>query len=238
LLSDEGSHVIRRLGLINEGVLADHAFYGIKPNPRHVDLPYPGVFVLDRAGRVAHKRFHESYRVRDTGAGLLDRVLGIAAPGRGAQARTEGDAVRVRAWLDSPTYAWFQRLNLFVEIEIAEGYHVYGDPAPAGSVPLSVRVDPIEGLEVEAMTWPAPHRCVPDGLTEEALLHEGTIRGVSALTFAGAPGAGDHVIRVTVELQACSDALCFPPARMTLALPIGEVALVDRALPTEAATPR
>src|SRR5207244_2571760 len=48
LLSDEGSHAMRGLGLINDRVQEDHAVYGIKPNARHVNLPYPGVFVLDR----------------------------------------------------------------------------------------------------------------------------------------------------------------------------------------------
>ena len=41
--------MIRALGLINERVQEDHAVYGIKPNARHVDLPYPGVFVLVHA---------------------------------------------------------------------------------------------------------------------------------------------------------------------------------------------
>ena len=58
------------LGLINERVQEDHAYYGIQPNPKHVNLPYPGVFVLDAAGTITHKRFHQSYRVRDTGAGI------------------------------------------------------------------------------------------------------------------------------------------------------------------------
>ena len=42
---------MRGLGLINERVQEDHAAYGIPPNPRHVNLPYPGVFVLDARGR-------------------------------------------------------------------------------------------------------------------------------------------------------------------------------------------
>ena len=158
LLSDEGSRTMRRLGLINEGVLEDHAFYGIKPNPRHTDLPYPGVYVLDRAGVISHKRFHESYRERDTGAGLLGRVLDIAAPVPDAEARIDREAVHVRGRLDSPTYAWFQKLNLLVDVEVAPGYHVYGDRAPAGSVPLSVRVDLIDGLEIGTMAWPADRK--------------------------------------------------------------------------------
>jgi hypothetical protein len=39
---DEGSHVMRGWGLINDRVQEDHAVYGIKPNARHVNLPYPG----------------------------------------------------------------------------------------------------------------------------------------------------------------------------------------------------
>ena len=116
LLSDEGSHVIRRLGLLNERVQEDHAVYGIPPNPRHVGVPYPGVFVLDERGVVVGKRFHDSYRERDTGSGLIAQTLTTleAIPVEGAF--STGDPVRIRAWLDSPTYAWFQRLLLTIEV--------------------------------------------------------------------------------------------------------------------------
>src|SRR5262249_12115064 len=121
LLSDEGSLVMRRLGLINERVQEDHAVYGIAPSARHVNLPYPGAFVLDETGRITHKRFHESYRERDTGAGLIAETLGIFVGGRDGEMAAEGDTVRVRAWLDSPTYCAFQRLHLTVELAVAPG---------------------------------------------------------------------------------------------------------------------
>ncbi len=87
LLSDEGSRVIRQLGLINERVQEDHAVYGIKPNPRHVDLPYPGVFVLDEDGIIVHKRFHESYRERRILSARGDRPWISAADLRRATRR-------------------------------------------------------------------------------------------------------------------------------------------------------
>ena len=96
LLSDEGSHVIRELGLINEHVQEDHAVYGIKPSPRHVDLPYPGVFVLDKAGTIAQKRFHTSYRERDTGGALLATTLGILESPSQASFATHSEAVERR----------------------------------------------------------------------------------------------------------------------------------------------
>lgn len=70
--------MIRRLGLLNERVAEDHAVYEIAANPRHVGLPYPGVFVLDEEGVIVQKRFHESYRERDTGAGVVAQTLGLS----------------------------------------------------------------------------------------------------------------------------------------------------------------
>jgi hypothetical protein len=232
LLSDEGSRVIRQLGLINERVQEDHAVYGIKPNPRHVDLPYPGVFVLDEAGVIVQKRFHASYRERDTGGALLATALGILEPGSSPSAASAGEAVAVRAWLDSPTYSFFQRLHVHVELHVAPGFHVYGAPAPDGMAALAARVAPIDGVEVGPASWPAAHAARLAGLDEEVSLHEGTIRGSLPLTFAAAPGAGDHEVKLEVTYQACSDALCLPSRTLQLTLPVTEVALVDRTLPT------
>jgi hypothetical protein len=233
LLSDEGSRVIRELGLINEHVQEDHAVYGIKPSPRHVDLPYPGVFVLDKAGTIAKKRFHTSYRERDTGGALLATTLGILASPAQASFATPSESVVVRAWLDSPTYSFFQRLHAHVELRVAPGFHVYGVPTPAGMLSLSARVAPIDGLEVGPASWPAAHTHHLEDLGEETGLYEGTIHGSLPLTFAAAPGAGDHEVKLEVRYQACSDAVCLPPSTVQLSLPVREVALVDRTLPTD-----
>lgn len=98
--------MIRQLGFINEHVQEDHAVYGIKPSSRHVDLPYPGVFVLDEAGVIVQKRFHASYRERDTGGALLATALGILESGSSPSAASADEAVAVRAWLtDTPNLA-------------------------------------------------------------------------------------------------------------------------------------
>jgi peroxiredoxin len=232
LLSDQGSHVMRALGLINDHVGEDHAFYGIAASARHVGLPYPGIFVLDRHGLIVHKQFHESYRVRDTGAGALTQLLGLTPARRGADDSAALDGVQVRAWLDSPTYSWFQRLKLTVELVVESGLHVYGHPAPDGCMPISGTVDPIDGLDVGPVEWPRPGRLKIQGLTDELAVHEGTIHGSVPLVFSGAPGAGDRVVRVTVRFQPCSGSWCLPPRSVDLELPVREIALVDRVLPT------
>jgi len=217
LLSDEGSHVIRRLGLINERVQEDHAVYGIKPDPRHTNLPYPGVFVLDESGVIVRKRFHESYRERDGGVTLLAQTMGIEDEAPGPVTRAPGDPARVVAWLSSPAYSFFQRLQLNIEIQLAPGLRVHTPPAPSGIVPVTVRVSEIPGVEVGPIEW-APVRA-------------GFLRGSLPLTFAAAPGGGDLTLRVTVAYQARSESACLPPSSDEIDLFIKEIAMVDRTLP-------
>jgi len=233
LLSDEGSRVIRQLGLINEHVQEDHAVYGIKPNPRHVDLPYPGVFVLDENGIIVHKRFHESYRERDTGAALIAQTLGVVETASTSSVGAPGELVSVRAWLDSSTYSFFQRMHVNIEIRIAPGFSVYAGPTPAGMVPLSVHVAPLNGVEIGAAHWPAGNPTKVEGLDDAFSVHEGTVRGFLPLTFAAPPGGGDHTVELDVRYQACGPPGFLPPVSVRLSLPIREVALVDRTLPGE-----
>lgn len=231
LLSDEGSHAIRSLGLLNLHVQEDHAVYGVKPNPRVLGVPYPGTFLLDASGVIVAKRFHTSYRERDTGAGLIAETLGGASPAEGLEPPGVGAPVRVRAWLDSPTYGWFQRVHLRVEVAVAPGFHVYGHPAAEDRVGLSVTVVAMEGVQVGPARWPAPDRVPADGLDEEHGGHQGAVRGVLPLTFTGAPGAGRRAIHATVAFQARDASARLLPSPAPVELAIDEVGLVDRPLP-------
>jgi DsbC/DsbD-like thiol-disulfide interchange protein len=229
--------VIRALGLLNARVQEDHAAYGIAPNPRHVDLPYPGVFVLDRDGVVTDKRFYESYRERETGRGLAAQALGIVTEPSAPVVATGEPGVTAQAWLDSPTYVFFQRLVLTVEVSIARGFHVYGQPAGEGLTPLSVEVDPIPGLEVGPARWPRPQRLEGPGSGARPWVHEGVVRGTVPLTFSAAPGGGDHVLGVSVHYQAGDGASPLVRSAVRLAVPVREAALVGRSLPSPTAKP-
>jgi AhpC/TSA family len=231
LLSDEGSHAMRGLGLINDRVQEDHAVYGIQPNPRHVNLPYPGLFVLDSDGLVTQKRFYESYRERDTGTGLLAQVLGVFKEPSAPVVATSSP-VTVRAWLDSPTYVFFQRLMLTVEVSIDSGFCICAEPARGGATPLSIAIDPLEGLDVGTACWPSSRRIARPGFNDGLWVYEGIVRGTVPLTFAAAPGGGDHIVGVTVRYQACDGASCLDPSSVQLRVPVREAALTGRSLPS------
>jgi len=232
LLSDEGSHVMRRLGLLNERVQEDHAAYGIKPDPRHTNLPYPGVFVLDEAGVIVAKRFHESYRERDSGAALLAQTLRVLEPRPPRAADFPGPSIVVGAWLDSPTYSFFQRMHLNLELRLAPGFRIGAPGAPHGIAPLTVQVAETPGVEAGAAEWPDAEESRRAGQDGPALMHGGTIRGLVPLTFAAAPGAGDLLVTATVSYQLRDDAgRLLEPSSVEVRVCVSELAMVDRTLP-------
>ena len=172
-----------RVGLINERVQEDHAAYGIAPNPRHVDLPYPASSSSTPPASSRRSVLRELPRARYR-HGLVAQAIGIVTTSSAPIA--PGSVVTVRAWLDSPTYAWFQRVALTVEVSVAPGFHVYGQPAATGSAARR-RDRPIAGLEVDSVTWPEPHRLVLPGLGDEMWVHDGTVRERCAHVHRG-PG--------------------------------------------------
>ncbi len=233
LLSDEGSVVIRRLGMLNERVAEHHAFYGVPMRDDVYGVPYPGTFILDEQGIVVERRFEDSYRVRETAVGILESAFGGISESHGAEARAAGQVypdvgggVLARAYLDSPTYRMMQRLRLAVELQIEPGLHVYAEPVPDGYTPLSVEVAPIEGLEVGALAGPEPRPFQVAGLDERFLVYEDTVKVSLPLTFTVA--AEDQTLDVVIRYQACTATECRPPGALCLRLPVARLAHVER----------
>ena len=227
LLADEGSRVIREMGMMDADLDRHHAEFGRQVRDDQRGVTYPAVFLLDGEGNVAAKRFHPRYRIRDTGAGLLATVLGIDESEYGPEAAAETDAVRVRAYFTSPEYRPYQVVPLTVELTIKTGWHVYTPAVPDGYTALSAELAPLEGVDAAAAVWPADHVHHVEGLDETFSVLDGTVRGRIAVTFAVAAGAGDQRPEVVVHFQACSDRACLPPATVRLSLLVREAALAE-----------
>jgi peroxiredoxin len=225
LLSDEGSHTIRRLGLFNEHVYEHHAAYGIPKRDMFWGVPYPGAFLLDEEGRVVEKRFQQSYRERETGVAILEHGFGGKSSLPKTEVRAQDEEVTIRASLESDTYRWFQRLWLTIELSLAPGLHVYGQPIPDGYIPLSVDVAPIDGLEVGAPEFPTPHPYRMEGLDEEFVVYERNVAVSLPLTFT--KEGEDETLHITIRYQACSEEGCFPPQAVHLQIPVKAADLVE-----------
>lgn len=216
LLSDPDSAVIRSLGILNEG-----------SPPATAGIPHPGVFVLDEAGTVTGKHFYPSYRERDTGVGLLEHALGIAAPTHGPSALAADQVVQARAWFDSPSYTWGQRLWLTVELTIAGGHAVYASPVPDGYQALTVDLTLPERVIAGDQQWPPARAYRMDTLDEQFHVYEGTVRVDIPVTFM-VVDAGDLATSVEVTLQACTPRECLLPASLHLSLTLPELPLIER----------
>jgi peroxiredoxin len=225
LLSDEGSHTIRRLGLFNEHVYEHHAAYGIPKRDMFWGVPYPGAFLLDEEGRVLEKRFQQSYRERETGVAILEHGFGGKSSLPKTEVQAQDEEVTIRASLESDTYRWFQRLWLTIELSLAPGLHVYGQPIPDGYIPLSVDVAPIDGLEIGAPEFPTPHPYRIEGLDEEFVVYERNVVVSLPLTFT--EEGEDQTLHFTVRYQACSEEGCYPPQAVHLQIPVKAVDLVE-----------
>jgi len=227
LLADEGSRVIRDLGMLDDDLDRHHAEFGRQVRDDQRGVAYPTVFLLDRDGMVIDKRSHRNYRIRDTGTALLESALGIAAPRHGPEGAAQGEAVRVRAYFDSPTYRPYQQLRLTIELTVKEGWHVYTTPIPAGYTALGAELAPMDGVDTGTPTWPAGRSHRVEGLDEEFSVLDGVIRGQVPVTFAVAAGTGDLRPEVTVRYQACSDTTCLRPATVSLSLLVREAPFAD-----------
>lgn len=113
LLSDAGSETIKAYGILNTTVP--------ETNPAH-GYPFPGTFVLNRAGVVTARFFESGYQERNTISSVLVRLGG----------RMEGPATKISApQMEITSYATDAaaapgtRFSLVLDITPGPQIHVY-----------------------------------------------------------------------------------------------------------------
>ena len=124
LLSDEGSVLIRTLGILNELVLPEDDVFGI---------PYPGAYALDASGRITHKFFFRHYRDRIAPLAVLREAFGAAVDlGACPQAAVSAGGARVRAVLADTALVPHQHTPCYVSI------------TPPGRATVRITADDVE----------------------------------------------------------------------------------------------
>ena len=96
--------------------------------------------------------------------------------------------------------------------------HVYGQPIPEGFIPLSVEVEPIEGVRPREALLPSPRPFRIEGLSEEFFVYEDRVRVIVPITFEVAER--DQELGVKVSYQTCSETECWPPTTWKFSLPV------------------
>src|SRR5688572_2133705 len=205
LLSDDGSRVIRELGILDEDLEAHHARFGVPTRADQQGVAYPMTFLLDQQGRVERKIVEEQYRSRYSGSLLLEELTGdrAGANAQNAEAPTiSAGIVSPRASLDSSSYFAYQRLGLHLELKIAPGWHIYGPVVPSGYTGLGIEAksDPA-GVMVGTPRWPQTRPFRVEGLDELFDVYEGTLDVTVPLDFIVNRGSGPVRLDIAMPFQ-------------------------------------
>ncbi len=241
MLSDVGSAVIKRFGLLNpvpewalgpdrddpEVQAAIQKYVSVvRPTPAMVGIAFPGNFILDPRGRVKQRFFEDFYIERNAVSSLLIKLGGET------QASVAGTKIST-AHLDMTTYpstaavAAGNRFSVTLDIKPRANIHVYA-PGAKGYKAISLKIDPQANVKVLPLEFPVseiyhfkpldervPVFQKPFRLLQELVL-EGTLQAQGELR-----GKESITIRGTFDYQACNDRECFNPVSVPLSWTVG-----------------
>lgn len=104
---------------------------------------------------------------------------------------------------------------LTVTLRIDPGFHINANPASYKYlIPTALN---LPGVRATRVDYPLPTYFKPKFADNRIAVYEGTV----AITAYFAPGALAHLplFGMTVTAQACTDAICFPPADLPVPVP-------------------
>lgn len=208
LVSDPGSAIIKRYGLLNDT---------IEPKNRAYGVPHPGTFILDRKGVVTSRFFEDAYQERSTAASIL--LKGGLQTG-GATVSGQTAHLSLAASISDITVAPGERLTIALDITPRRGMHVY---APGAHTYQVVRLvfDPQPWLRPQAIEYPPSEIYFFKPLNERVEVYAKPFRLTNDVTILATPDvqkmlAARESITITgaLEYQACDDTVCFNPSRI------------------------
>ena len=221
LISDPGSAIIRRYGLLNETVDAKSRTYGI---------PHPGTFIVDRKGVVVSRFFEDAYQERFTTGAILGGIGGAPA----IKATTAH--LSMTASISDTEAAPGERLSLVADVTPARTMHVYAPGKHTYQV-VRLELDPQPWLKIHPIVYPAStiyHFKPLDERVEVFVKPFRLRRDVTLLAtqeaqkLLGAMPAA--TLTGALEYQACDDNVCFNPTRVPISFTIA-VKTLDRRPP-------
>lgn len=226
LISDPGSAIIRRYGILN--TQSD-------PQSRSYGIPHPGTFVVDRAGVVTARFFEDAYQERYTAATIL-AARGAAPAGQPVSADTAH--LTMRASVSDVSVAPGQRIAIVVEVTPRPRMHLYA-PGKHDYQVVRLALDARPWIRPHETTYPASEIYHFKPLDERVEVYSKPFRLVREVTILATPEAQKQLasmpsvtIAGSLEYQACDDTVCYNPARVPIAFTLSVRAL-DRRPPGE-----
>ena len=227
LLSDRGSRVIKRYGILNHFVTRNQV--------PHYGIPFPGTYLVDEHGIVTAKLFNRSLAARASAEAVIDSALGeILLREEEPTAQAGDDEIRISATYHGGggRIKFGAMRQLVVRFELAPGLHIYDEPVPEGMVATRIEVEPPEGLRSLDWVKPPTHGLSLPGLDQELRVWDGRVDFVLPVhaddRIAGLvedTGIEEVEIGIRIHYQACDERACRIPQQQSLkiAVPVGRV---------------
>ena len=179
-------------------------------------------------GDVTEKFFHRHYATRTSAGTIRDSAIGQILARHEVPTAELGDSqVRVSAFLADQGLKFESTSNLYVRFEVADGYHIYGNPLPDGYIASTAHIASTNGVRSGDPIYPptTPRQFPELGVTLN--VYEGTTDiaipialGSEILNWPIENKPTEIEIPIEVVYQACSETVCYVPKRTTLGLQI------------------
>src|SRR5271165_1200088 len=160
LLSDSGSAVIKKMGLLNQ-----------KPSPgQYLGAPYPGIFVLDSKGIITAKYFEDEYTI----ANVLVHQFGMhAAASRG---ELENKQLQLSYGASNSSVHAGQRIALELDIELKPKMHVYAPGVQKSYIPIEWTIADSPLAAGHEVSLPKPEMLTLEAIGETVPVFTGSLR--------------------------------------------------------------
>jgi peroxiredoxin len=209
LLSDPGSQIIRRFGLLDSSVAPDNPAYGV---------PLHGSLLVDENG-IVRARFFEPPQGHTSGV-VLTRLFTSADNTH--EKLVSHDHVRLRYSASTLSARAGDGIKLNLEIVSKDDAVLYADDAAGTRVALSWEMDASPVFQARAVRYPRP---VDMRIADKpARMYQGTLQLARSITLspdatavaAAVDPAGDLVLSGTLRYQACRGERCYAASSVPL----------------------
>lgn len=224
LVSDAGSVIIRKYGLLNETV---------DPKSRTYGIPHPGTFIVDRQGVVRSRFFEDAYQERYTAATILS-TLGAGPAESATTANTPH--LTMTASISDAVAAPGERLAIIVDVTPKPGMHLYA-PGKHDYQVVQLSLDPQPWMRPQPTIYPASEIYHFKPLNERVPVFMKRFRLRRDVTLLATPEAQKLLAGMTtatitgaLEYQACDDKVCFNPSRVPVSFVV-KLKELDRKTP-------
>lgn len=211
LISDPGSVLIRKLGILNRSVPQRHVFFGV---------PHPGQYLFSEKGVVKAKFFEQNYRDRFTAGSVMVRQLGVDLGVRRTEIET--DHLKVSLWASDQVLVGGNRITLVLDINIKDRMHVYA-PEVEGYIPIKWELEKVAGVSNYTTIYPQPEMLHLPVIEEIVPVYQNSIRLLTDIKVGQKKqlehllsDMGKLIIRGRVSYQACDDKICYLPQEIPL----------------------